>query len=280
MSSSTSSSLRLASFRQPAVWASLALLLYGLGMAALLGVYAQAWLEQARASVSFYVELEEEAKQADIFAFQKELEEHQAVQANSVRYISKEQALIDWDEEETGIAKEELLIAGQNPLPNVLIWALSSTYEGDLTTLVVPWKEKKVVQELAYTDLPLQEWQQSIRQAEGLLLLLLCLFVALVYVLLRNNSKLALREALSQEKITLKVLQERYQRQSWRKGLVSALVAIAALWGTQIWLERDWEVLELEQLEFWTTLISGLLLLGGLALPWLATRGKLIKEKK
>ncbi|MGH1335978.1 MAG: permease-like cell division protein FtsX [Aureispira sp.] len=280
MSSSNTPSSRLASFRQPAVWLSLALLLYGLGIAGLLGVYAQAWLSQARQSVSFYVELKEEGTQANIFAFQKELEKHQAVQVGSVQYINKEQALEDWDAAETGISKEELLIAGQNPLPNVLIWALSGEYTGDLEELVAPWKEEKVVEELAYTDLPLQEWQEGIRQAEGLLLLLLCLFVAVVYVLLRNNSKLALREALAEEKLTLKILQERYQRQSWRKGLLSALIAIAGLWGTRFWLEQDWESLDLGQLEFWTSLISGLLLLGGLALPWLAARGKLIKEKE
>ena len=280
MPSSNVSSSRLASFRQPAVWISLALLLYGLAMAGLLGVYAQAWLRQARQSVSFYVELKEEATQSAIFTFQKQLETHQAVQQGSVQYIDKEQALTDWDEVETGISKEELLIAGQNPLPNVLIWALSGEYAGDLETLVVPWKAGKVVEELAYTDLPLQEWQAGIRQAEGLLLLLLCLFVAVVYVLLRNNSKLALREALAKEKDSLKTLQENYQRQSWRKGLGSALMAIAGLWVTRFWLEEDWESLDLGQLEFWTSLISGLLLLGGLALPWLAARGTLIKEKK
>lgn len=274
------SSSRFTSFRQPTVWISLALLLYGLGMAALLGGYAQAWLSQARQSVSFYAELKEEAKQADIFAFQKQLEEHQAVQQGSVQYIDKEQALKDWDKEETGISKEQLLIAGQNPLPNVLVWALSGAYEADLEHLVLPWREEKVVQELAYTDLPLQEWQQKIRQAEGLLLLLLCLFVAVVYVLLRNNSKLALREALTQKNVALKTLQENYQRQSWRKGLMSALAAIIALWSTRFWLEQNWKELGAEQLEFWTSLISGVILLGGAILPWLAARGNLIKEKQ
>ncbi len=280
MPSSTASPLRLTSFRQPALWASLALLLYGLGMAALLGVYAQAWLAEARQSVSFYVELKDDAKQADIFTFQKRLEEQAAVQQGSVHYISKEQALADWDEQEMGISKEELLIAGQNPLPNVLIWALSREYEGNLPDLVTPWKAEAVVAELAYSDVPLADWQEQIRQAEGLLLCLLLLFVAVVYVLLRNNAKLALREALPQANVSIKMLQEHYQRQSWRKGLGCSLVAIAALWGTRIWLENDWAVLGLNHLEFWVTLISGLLLLAGLALPWLAARGVLIKENK
>lgn len=255
------------------VWMSLAVLLYGLGVAALLGVYAQNWLVQARQSVSFYAEVKDGVKQADVFAFQKALEEHLAVQQGSVQYIDKVQALKDWDEEETGIAKADLLIAGQNPLPNVLVWALSGNYEGELNTVVALWKEEVVVQELAYNDLPLQAWQQSIRQAEGFLILLLCLLVAVVYVLLRNNSKLALREALTQKKAVLQELQATYQRQSWRKGLVSALVAIVALWGTRFWLEQDWQNLAIDQLEFWTSLISGLLLLGGLVLPWLAARG-------
>ncbi|MFK7796674.1 MAG: hypothetical protein AB8E82_04415 [Aureispira sp.] len=279
MPTATTASSSFTKFRQPMVWMSLAVLLYGLGVAALLGVYAQNWLVQARQSVSFYAELKDRAKQGDVFAFQKSLEEHPAVQQGSVQYIDKVQALKDWEEEETGIAKEDLLIAGQNPLPNVLVWALSGDYEGELNTVVGPWKETIVVQELAYNDLPLQAWQQSIRQAEGFLILLLCLLVAVVYVLLRNNSKLALREALAQKKATLQELQTAYQRQSWRKGLVSALVAIVALWGTRFWLEKDWQNLAISQLEFWTSLISGLLLLGGLVLPWLAARGTLIAEK-
>lgn len=279
MSASTTSPSSFAKFRQPVVWMSLAVLLYGLGMAALLGVYAQNWLVQARQSVSFYVELKDTAKQGAVFAFQKTLEEHPAVQQGSVQYIDKEQALKDWDEEETGIAKADLLIAGQNPLPNVLVWALSGDYEGALNTVVAPWEQEAVVQELAYNDLPLQAWQQSIRQAEGFLILLLCLLVAVVYVLLRNNSKLALREALAQQKAALKELQAAYQRQSWRKGLMSAVVAILALWGTRFWLEQDWQNLAIDQLEFWTSLISGLLLLGGFVLPWLAARGNLVVDK-
>lgn len=278
--SSNNAPSKLASFRQPIVWMSLALLLYGLGMAALLGVYAQAWLSQARQAISFYVELKEEAKQGEIFAFQKSLEQHPAVQKGSVQYIDKEQALEDWEEEETGISKEELLIAGQNPLPNVLIWSLSGDYEGELPSLTKTWEAKEVVQELAYSNLPIQEWQQGIQQAEGLLLLLLCLFTGVVYVLLRNNSKLALHEALAKEKAPLKNLQEQFRRQSWRKGLISALIAIVGLWVTRIWLEQDWNSLGLESLEFWTSLISGLILLGGLALPWLAAKGQLIKEKE
>lgn len=278
-SSSSVASSKFASFRQPIVWLSLALLLYGLGMAGLLGVYAQAWMSQARQAVSFYVELKEEAKQGEIFAFQKSLEEHPAVQKGTVQYIDKEQALKDWEEEETGISKEELLIAGQNPLPNVLIWSLAGDYEGELSALTTTWEAEAIVQELAYSDLPLQEWQQGIQQAQGLLLLLLCLFIGVVYVLLRNNSKLALHEALAKEKAPLETLQEQFRRQSWRKGLASALLAIVGLWGTRFWLEQDWESLGLESLEFWTSLISGLLLIGGLLLPWLAAKGQLIKEK-
>jgi hypothetical protein len=164
-------------------------------------------------------------------------------------------------------------------LPNVLIWALSGDYEGQLGSLVATWKAERVVAELAYNEVPLEDWQQGIRQAEGLLLILLCLFIAVVYVLLRNNTKLALREALTQEKAPLKVLQENYRRQSWRKGLASAMLAVAALWGTRYWLEQDWAVLGVHQLEFWSIFISGWLLIAGLCLPWLAARGNLIKEQ-
>lgn len=254
------------------IWLSLALLLYCMGLGCVMVAYAQQAVQHTRLSLPIYLELEDGAEESAIFALQKKLAEHPAVHAPSITYTSAADALANWNEEEMGVSKEEVLIAGQNPLPNTLVLTVSPQYEEDHALLVEELMKEPILADAYYTEVPLEEWSYQVRQAEALLLVVLLFFGIIVVTLLRSHIRLAWREP-DTSGLDTKERRQWYRRQGVRNGLLAAVVAVLGVWATRWWLESNMTLVDYySELEFWTSLTTaGMLLLGAL-LPWWAAR--------
>lgn len=253
------------------VWFSFALLLYCMGLGCILVVYAQQAVQQTRLSVPLYVEFEDEAEQTAIFEWQKKLRQQSGVHQPSITYISREQALEEWDEEETGITRADILIGGENPLPNTLSFTVAPDYTGDYASLATVLKKDSLVADVYYTPVPVHTWSEQLQQAELLLLVVLLFFGIIVVTLLRSHVRLAWREAAPTE-ATIQEQRHWFRRQCVRNGLLAAILAAIGLWGTRWWLERQALLEQGTELEFWTSLTTAVLLLLGALLPWWAAQ--------
>ena len=255
---------------RPWVWLSFALLLYCMGLGCVLVVYAQQAMQDTRLSIPLYVEFEEAAKEQAIFKWQKALQQRPEVHAPSVVYISREQALAEWDEVETGIAREEVMIGSENPLPNTLQFTVGPEYTADYQVLATQLEQDSLVAEVYYTDVPLETWNEQLGQAEWLLLVVLLFFGIIVMTLLRSHVRLAWRVP-QQETIPIPERRRWYWRQSVRNGLLAAVLAAVGVWVTRWWLEHQTVASSQSELEFWTSLTTaGLLLLGAVLPTWAA----------
>lgn len=256
---------------RPWVWLSVTLLLYCMGLGCVLVAYAQEAVRHTRLSVPVWVEFRDNVEDAAIFAWQQQLKQRSEVDASSVRYISREEALENWDPVEMGISREEVLLAGENPLPNALQFTLSATYEGKHAVVAKALEQDSLVAAVYYTPVPLDDWSQQLRQAILLLLVVLLFFGIIVLTLLRSHVRLAWREP-SVDDMDDKERRRWYRRQSVRNGLMSAVVAVVGMWGTRWWLEQQMTFNQHSELEFWTSLTTAVVLLLGAALPWWAAQ--------
>lgn len=270
MSSNVMTPTALRVLNRPWVWLSVTLLLYCMGLGCVLVAYAQEAVRHTRLSVPIWIEFEDNAEAAAIFSWQQRLKQRAEIEATSVTYISREDALEHWNEAETGIAKEDVLIGGDNPLPNALQFTVSSDYEGDYAPLIEGLEKDSLVAAVYYTPVPLERWTEQLDQAGLLLLVVLVFFGIIVLTLLRSHVRLAWREPLA-ESIDNKERRRWYRRQSVRNGLIAAMLAVLGMWATRWWLEQETNLTQHSELEFWTSLTTAVLLLLGAVLPWWAT---------
>jgi cell division protein FtsX len=116
-------------------------MLYLLGVWGLLAIYTNQFLNYSKENIPFYVELEDDAVESQVFAFQKELETSAFVRPKTVTYISKEDAL-DLFENDEIMTKEDVLLFGENLLPNMIRFYLNNTHFSDYEKIV---KEMKLL---------------------------------------------------------------------------------------------------------------------------------------
>jgi cell division protein FtsX len=120
---------------------SLIIMLYLLGVWGLLAIYTNQFLNYSKENIPFYVELKDDAVESQVFAFQKELETSAFVRPKTVTYISKEDAL-DLFENDEIMTKEDVLLFGENLLPNMIRFYLNNTHFSDYEKIV---KEMKLL---------------------------------------------------------------------------------------------------------------------------------------
>ena len=100
-------------------------------------------------NILFSIELKPNASAAEVFAYQKELEVSTFVEPKTVEYISKEDGIKLL---EGKVGREELLLFGKNPLPNMLRFQVNSVALADLDKILREIESLSFVQELVYTE--------------------------------------------------------------------------------------------------------------------------------
>ncbi|WMX17306.1 MULTISPECIES: ABC transporter permease [unclassified Aureispira] len=264
---------------------SLIIMLYLLGVWGLLAIYTNQFLNYSKENIPFYIELKDEASEAQVFAFQKELEASTFVKEKTVEYISKEQAL-ELFQDDDKMTKEDVLLFGENLLPNMIRFYLNDGHFEDYGEIVKNIQDNDFVEHVFYTKAPAESLSGKVYRLEIILLVLMLFFIFVVVTLIKNTLKLTflankdLIKTMQMVGATFEKMAGPYMRQSLKNGILSGIIAVAFLWLTRIMLENGLGTFEQYDLDFWTTILSIIIILVGVLLSWICTRHSVHKYLK
>jgi cell division transport system permease protein len=222
---------------------ALSILLYLLGALGLLAIYSNNAVTFAREQVPFFVELKDSASESEIFDLEQQLKKNNYVKAGSLRFISKDEAMKSLIDEH--LTEEDLMIFGENLLPNSLEFHLNSSSVAEHSKIIKELKSNPIVANVFHTEEILNSFNSNL-QIIGLLSgLLLIFFIFAALVLIRNTLKLSILSNLETIKI-LKIsgaeksyLRKPFLIKSLKSGLISASIAISGLLITVFILESQ-----------------------------------------
>lgn len=256
---------------------SLIIMLYLLGVWGLLAIYTNQFLNYSKENIPFYVELKDDAGESQVFAFQKELEASNFVREKTVEYISKEDAL-DLFESDDVMTKEDVLLFGENLLPNMIRFYLNDAHFSDYEKIVKEIQANNFVEQVFYTEAPAESLSGKVYRLEIILLVLMLFFIFVVVTLMKNTLKLTflankdLIRTMQMAGATLDKMGGPYIRQSLKNGFLSSIIAVAFLWLTRILLDNGLGTFGQYDLDFWTSILSVIVIVVGVFLSWFCTR--------
>lgn len=130
--------------------------LYLLGFFAIRSIQSNALSAALQAQIPFSIVLQDDAKEADVFAFQKELRANKAIQPESVLFISKQRAWEDLHKnslskgDTLSVAAEKALANIRNPLPDVIEIKLIPRSLDQLQPLLDQLRQRPYVRDIWY----------------------------------------------------------------------------------------------------------------------------------
>lgn len=263
---------------------SMVLLLYLLGLFATMSIYFGGVLRELKESLQFSIELRDDATEAEVFKFQKQLEGSDFVKQGSVRYISKEEAG-ERLKEEFG---EDVFAFGTNPLFNTLRFQMRAAYldqseEDNFEKVVADIREKGFVADVFYMEIVAENVAGNLQNFGWILLVLALIFAFVVLALLDNTIKLLLysnRFIIKNMELvgaTRAFIARPYLQQGLRNGLISSGIALLLLVLTIFLLQQQIEALSGLGDPFGFTLLFLGVLLIGIFLSWWSTRRAVYK---
>lgn len=266
---------------------SMVLLLYLLGLFATLSIYFGSVLRELKESLQFSIELRDDATEAEVFKFQKQLEGSNFVKQGSVRYISKEEAG-ERLKKEFG---EDVFAFGTNPLFNTLRFQMRAEYldknkEENFEQIVADIQQKGFVADVFYMEVVAENVAGNLQNFGWVVFLLALIFGLVVLALLDNTIKLLLysnRFIIKNMELvgaTRAFIARPYLQQGLRNGLISSAIAIVLLLLTIFFLQQQIEALAGLGHPFGFTLLFLAVLGLGLGLSWWSTRRAVYKYLK
>ncbi len=167
---------------------SIALVLFILGLIALIGIMASEISMYVKENIGFSIVLKDNLKENDINRMQKQLETTKFVK--SVTYLSKEQALKELTAE-LGENPEEFL--GFNPLQASLEVKLNARYANSDS---LQWIEKKLnsysgISDIAYRKDLIQLVNENVQRIGAILLLFAGILMIISFALISNTIRLS-----------------------------------------------------------------------------------------
>ena len=213
---------------------SLAILLYLLGALGVLVVYSNNAITYVRENIPFYVELSDSATDAEVFKFQELLESSAYSKPGSVKFVSKAEAMKEMTADGS-ITEEDIMLFGENLLPNAITFKLKSDYVADFDSIEKEITAHKFVTNVAHPEEMLPPASTNLRRLEIITLILVIFFIFVAITLIKNTLKLSILA----NKNTIKILQisgatkdyltKPYLKRSIWNGLICAGIAIIAL---------------------------------------------------
>lgn len=266
---------------------SMTLLLYLLGLFATLSIYFGGVLRELKESLQFSIELRDDATEAEVFRFQKQLEGSDFVKKGSVRYISKEEAGEQLKKE----LGDDVFAFGVNPLFNTLRFQMRAEYldketGNNFEQIVADIREKGFVADVFYMEIVAENVAGNLQNLGWLLLLLALIFALVVFALLDNTIKLLLysnRFIIKNMELvgaTRAFIAKPYLQQGLRNGLISSGIAVLLLLLTIFFLQQQVAALAGLGHPFGFTLLFLAVLGLGIALSWWSTRRAVYKYLK
>lgn len=221
---------------------SVSLVLFLLGILGLVLINAKGLADYFRESLSFWVMLDDDAKEADIRLLQKDLDAKDFVK--STEYVSKEKAASKMKEE---LGEDFISFLGENPLPpSIDVYLVSEYTRPDSVAKIEKYiLEYPFVKEVYYQESLLYLINENVNKI-SLFLLVISFFLFLIALTIINNtirlsiySKRFLIRTMQLVGATRSFIRKPFIVQSAFHGFLAALTAMLLLMGLLYMIERE-----------------------------------------
>jgi len=239
---------------------SISLVLFLLGILGLVVINAKGLTDYFRESLSFSVMLDEEAKEADIRMFQKDMDAKSYVK--STEYISKDEAAAKLKED---LGEDFINFLGYNPLsPTIDVYLYAGYTSPDSVTKIEKYiLEYPFVKEVYYQESLLYLINENVKKI-SLFLIVISTFLFLIALTIINNtirlsvySKRFIINTMQLVGATRSFVRKPFLIRSAFHGLLAALISLFLLLGLIYLIEKEFFLL------ISSRSINMLLMLGG-----------------
>ncbi|MCP4442807.1 MAG: hypothetical protein GY810_28210 [Aureispira sp.] len=222
---------------------SLTFMLYWLGILGSVLIYTSNLLTYFRENIPFYIELKDNAPEADVFKYQKKLEVSEFVKKGSVRYISKEEAVEELEGDDL-LSKDDLMLFGENLLPNMIAFHMRGDFVTSNEEIIAEIRTMGFVEDVFHMEGATRNISTNLYRVGLIVLVLVIFFIFVAITLIKNTLKLMI---LSNKQLiqTMQLvgsnweyMSKPYLQQSIRNALFSSGIAIVAILIT-IWIAQS-----------------------------------------
>jgi cell division transport system permease protein len=253
---------------------ALSFLLYLLGSFGTLLIYGNKAMMYAKEQVPFFIELKDSIDNSEINSLMKELNKNPFIKEGTVQFISKDLAmekLID-----KNLTREDILIFGDNILPNSIEFNLKNQFLNQSKTITYNLKKNPIISTVTHTEEIINNFNWDLQRIAAIAILILLFFIFVANTLIQNSLKLSL---LSNKK-TIKVLQmagatksyisRPYILKSILYGFLSSFISISALVLTIYGINQQLKHLSIFEDWLYLSILFSVLVLLGIILFWTA----------
>ena len=221
---------------------SVSLVLFLLGILGLVLINAKGLSDYFRESLSFWVMLDDDAKEADIRLLQKDLDAKTYIK--STEYVSKDEAAAKMKEE---LGEDFISFLGDNPLPpSIDVYLVSDYTSPDSVAKIEKYiLEYPFVKEVYYQESLLYLINENVNKI-SLFLLVISLFLFLIALTIINNtirisiySKRFLIRTMQLVGATRAFIRKPFIVQSAFHGFLAALISMILLMGLLYMIEKE-----------------------------------------
>jgi cell division transport system permease protein len=221
---------------------SVSLVLFLLGILGLVLINAKGLSDYFRESLSFWVMLDDDAREADIRLLQKDLDAKTYVK--STEYVSKDEAAAKMREE---LGEDFISFLGDNPLPpSIDVYLVSDYTSPDSVAKIEKYiLEYPFVKEVYYQESLLYLINENVNKI-SVFLLVISLFLFLIALTIINNtirlsiySKRFLIRTMQLVGATRAFIRRPFLVQSAFHGFLAALISMILLMGLLYMIEKE-----------------------------------------
>lgn len=221
---------------------SVSLVLFLLGILGLVLINAKGLSDYFRESLSFWVMLDDDAREADIRLLQKDLDAKTYVK--STEYVSKDEAAAKMKEE---LGEDFISFLGDNPLPpSIDVYLVSDYTSPDSVAKIEKYiLEYPFVKEVYYQESLLYLINENVNKI-SVFLLVISLFLFLIALTIINNtirlsiySKRFIIRTMQLVGATRSFIRRPFLVQSAFHGFLAALISMILLMGLLYMIEKE-----------------------------------------
>ncbi|HOF20080.1 MAG TPA: permease-like cell division protein FtsX [Bacteroidales bacterium] len=253
---------------------SVSLVLFLLGILGLVLINAKGLADYFRESLSFWVMLDDDAKEADIRLLQKDLDAKDYVK--STEYVSKEKAAAKMKEE---LGEDFISFLGENPLPpSIDVYLVSEYTRPDSVTKIEKYiLEYPFVKEVYYQESLLYLINENVNKI-SLFLLIISFFLFLIALTIINNtirlsiySRRFLIRTMQLVGATRSFIRKPFIIQSAFHGFLAALTAMLLLMGLLYMIEKEFFLMFTYENTFLLILLGLAIIVTGIIINMVST---------